>query len=225
MGAYRKRLTGSDRKARIEAARRPGACGKARPSRCCPNRRSATRSPRTISPWRLPASRTISSSHAGWMEEGQLLRDAASCRHPRRHRAWPLRHAVPGALRLAAAQGLAGGRVPPGRRAPAMPSPNPACTRPADLATDEFGAVGVRRAASEVPHHEGTPLSVRHDAARRRADQRRRLFARGQDRQFAGMLDRARHRLCRGRLSRRQPDRHCLLRGEADERPSSPPSA
>ena len=36
--------------------------------------------------------------HAGWLEEGQLLRDAHKlARHPRRHRPRPLRHAVPGA--------------------------------------------------------------------------------------------------------------------------------
>ena len=33
----------------------------------------------------------------------------------------------------------------------------------------------------------------------------------------ARMLDELGHRLCRGRLSRRQPDRHGLLRAEADE--------
>ena len=55
--------------------------------------------------------------HAGWLEEGQLIRDACKLAgHSRRHRARPLRHAVPGALRLGAAQGLAGGGVPPDRR-------------------------------------------------------------------------------------------------------------
>src|SRR3977135_1302601 len=50
-----------------------------------------------------------------------------------------------------------------------------------------------------------TSLSVRSHAARRRADERRRLHARRQagDRQDAG---RARHRLCRRRLSWRQSD-------------------
>ena len=70
---------------------------------------------------------------------------------------------------------------------------------------------GVR---APVDMTKATPLPLRHHPARRPADAGHRLFRRGQDRdrQAAG---RVRHRLCRGRLSRRQPDRHRLLRREA----------
>ena len=54
----------------------PGASGKARRSRCCPIPRPAASSARTISPSPSPASRTTIFVHAGWLEEGQLLRDA-----------------------------------------------------------------------------------------------------------------------------------------------------
>ena len=62
----------------------------------------------------------------------------------------------------------------------------------------------------EARHEPRTPLSVRHHAARRRADQRRRFHPARQatDRADAG---RTRHRLCRGRLSRRQSHRHRIL--------------
>ena len=69
------------------------------------------------------------------------------------------------------------------------------------------------------------PLSLRHHAARRRADERRRFHARRQ----AGdcrHARRARHRLCRGRLSRRQSDRHRTVRERtANSTPPSRPSA
>ena len=72
-------------------------------------------------------------------------------------------------------------------------------------------------AAPGVRHEPRTPLSVRHHAARRRADQRRRFHAARQatDRRHAR---RTRHRLCRGRLSRRQSDRHRILCREAKAR-------
>ena len=54
--------------------------------------------------------------HAGWLEEGQLLRDAApAARHPRRHRPGPLRHRHACRHRLGPAPRLARGRVPAGR--------------------------------------------------------------------------------------------------------------
>ena len=61
-----------------------------------------------------------------------------------------------------------------------------------------------------------TPLSFRHHAARRRADDRRRFLARRQA-QHRRDARPARRRLCRGRLSRRQPARHRVLQDEADE--------
>ena len=75
MAAYRKRLTGDDRKAQIEAAR-PGACGKARRSRCCPSPRPATSSARTSSRIAFARIENHYFVHAGWLEEGQLIRDA-----------------------------------------------------------------------------------------------------------------------------------------------------
>ena len=60
--------------------------------------------------------------HAGWLEEGQLIRDAAQAEaHSRRHRPGPLRHGVPGGDRLGPAPRLAGGGVPSrGRRRPRL---------------------------------------------------------------------------------------------------------
>ncbi len=85
---------------------------------------------------------------------------------------------------------------------------------------------GRRRIAGRSAHEPRTPLSVRHHAARRRADQRRRFHA---ARQAADRRDarRTRHRLCRGRLSRRQSDRHRILcrEAEARSRHASPRSA
>ena len=57
-------------------------------------------------------------------------------------------------------------------------------------------------------------LPLRHHAARRRADAGRRFLGRRQDRHRAGARP-ARHRLHRGRLARRQPDRRRLLRRSA----------
>ncbi len=66
MAAYRKRLVDPDRAVQLAAAA-PGACGKARRSRCCPTPRPAAPSARTTSPSPSPASRTtISSMPAGW---------------------------------------------------------------------------------------------------------------------------------------------------------------
>ena len=62
-----------------------------------------------------------------------------------------------------------------------------------------------------------TPLSLRHDAERRRADPGRRLLARGQGADRAAAR-RARHRLYRGGVSRRQSDRHQAVRRAAETR-------
>jgi hypothetical protein len=69
---------------------------------------------------------------------------------------------------------------------------------------------------SRCLHDQIPPPPLRHHAARRPADAGHRLLGRGQDR-HRGHAGRVRHRLCRGRLSGRQPDRHCLLRREAHQ--------
>ena len=60
-----------------------------------------------------------------------------------------------------------------------------------------------------------TPLPVRHDDARRRADDRRRFLARRQA-PYRRDARPARRRLCRGRLSGRESARHRILQAEAD---------
>ncbi len=60
-------------------------------------------------------------------------------------------------------------------------------------------------------HDPRTHLALRHDAPRRRADPWRRLLGRGQMADRAAAR-RARHRLYRGRLSRREPDRYAAVR-------------
>ena len=90
-------------------------------------------------------------------------------------------------------------------------SPTPRCRRRWPIAP--------RR---ERRHEPRTPLSVRHHAARRRADQRRRFHAARQADHRADAR-RTRHRLCRGRLSRRQSDRHRILCQQAEARTRASP--
>ena len=116
MAAYRKRLTGSDRKAQTEAAR-AWSLWEGETITLLPEPETSGKFGEDDFAIAFARIENHYFVHAGWLEEGQLIRDAGRLQgHSRRHRARPLRHAVPGALRLGAAQGLAGGRVPPDRR-------------------------------------------------------------------------------------------------------------
>ena len=131
MAAYRKRLTGTDRAKQIEAARAwsiwegetitllpdPETIGQVRRGRV----RARLR------PHREPLLRPRRLAGGGAV----AARRPQAQGHSRRHRAWPLRHAVPGEIRLGAAQGLAGRRLPPdrGRRPCLLRTRHP---RPAD---------------------------------------------------------------------------------------------
>ena len=56
--------------------RAPGASGKARRSRCCPTPNTAARSAKTSSRIAFARIENHFFVHAGWLEEGQLIRDA-----------------------------------------------------------------------------------------------------------------------------------------------------
>ena len=137
MAAYRKRLVGSDRKAQVEAAR-AWSLWEGETITLLPDPETSGKfgeddyavafariENHYLRPCRLAGGGAVDP------------RRPQAPRHPRRHRARPLRHAVPGALRLGAAQGLAGGGVPPdrGRGACLLGAGH---SRPAIRATDRF---------------------------------------------------------------------------------------
>ena len=116
MAAYRKRLTGDDRKAQVEAAR-AWSLWEGETITLLPEPETSGKFGEDDFALAFARIENHYFVHAGWLEEGQLIRDAGKLTgHSRRHRARPLRHAVPGAICLGAAQGLAGGGVPPDRR-------------------------------------------------------------------------------------------------------------
>ena len=116
MAAYRKRLTGNDRQAQIEAAR-AWSLWEGETITLLPEPETSGKFGEDDFAIAFARIENHYFVHAGWLEEGQLIRDAAQAEgHSRRHRPRPLRHAVPGAIRLGAAQGLAGSRVPSDRR-------------------------------------------------------------------------------------------------------------
>ena len=116
MAAYRKRLTGSDRKAQVECAR-AWSLWEGETITLLPDPETSGKFGEDDFAIAFARIENHYFVHAGWLEEGQLIRDAGRLKgHSRRHRAWPLRHAVPGALCLGAAQGLARGGLPSDRR-------------------------------------------------------------------------------------------------------------
>jgi len=74
IAAYRKVLTGDDVASRSKPPA-PGACGKAKPSRCCPTRATAPSTPTTTSPWPSRGWRTTTSrTNAGWKKGSCCVR-------------------------------------------------------------------------------------------------------------------------------------------------------
>jgi proline iminopeptidase len=114
MGAYRKRLTGDDRKAKVEAAL-AWSLWEGETITLLPDPDDATSSARTTSPWPFARIENHYFVHAGWLEEGQLLRDA------HRLRAFPVSSCMGATtcrarqICLGTAQGLARGGIPPDR--------------------------------------------------------------------------------------------------------------
>jgi pimeloyl-ACP methyl ester carboxylesterase len=115
MLAYHRRLTHADKAVRARGRQGLEHLGR-RDDHAAAGASTAASSRRPNSPTPLRASRTISSSMpAGWMKDSCCAMPASS-RIFRGDRARPLRHALPGALCLGAAQGLAEGGVSPDRR-------------------------------------------------------------------------------------------------------------
>ena len=116
MAAYRKRLVGSDRKAQVEAAR-AWSLWEGETITLLPEPETSSKFGEDdfadrLCPHREPLFRACRLGGGGAADP----RCPQAAWHSGRHRARPLRHAVPGALRLGAAQGLAASRVPPDRR-------------------------------------------------------------------------------------------------------------
>ena len=218
MAAYRKRLTGSDRKAQIEAAL-AWSLWEGETITLLPEPETSGKFGEDDFAIAFARIENHYFVHAGWLEDGQLIRDAGRLKdipgvivHGRYDMPCPARYAW--ALHKAWPRG----RVPSDRRAPAMPF-RAGHSRPADPGDGQVcWKIVMTISAPDCParfsNDPRTPLPLRHDAARRPADAGHRLLRRGQDRHRQAAR-RFRHRLCRGRLSRRQPDRHRLLRGEA----------
>ena len=100
-----------------EPAPAPGACGKARPSRCCPIRLAAPSFGDDDFALAFARIENHYFVHGGWLEEGQLIRDADKLAgipgvivQGRYDMACPAKH------RLGAPPRLAGGGIPPDRR-------------------------------------------------------------------------------------------------------------
>jgi pimeloyl-ACP methyl ester carboxylesterase len=107
MAAYRKLLTGDDRDKQVEAAR-AWSVWEGETITLLPDPTSAPNMPTDISRWHSRASKTTTSRTVAGLTTGNCCATRKAGRHSRRDRAWPLRHAVSGALRLRAASGLAG---------------------------------------------------------------------------------------------------------------------
>ena len=164
MGAYRKLLTGSDRRAQIEAAK-AWSLWEGETITLLPEPETSDKFGEDDFAVAFARIENHFFVHAGWLEEGQLLRDAHKLGgipgvivHGRYdmpcpakyawhlHKAWPASEffLVEGAGHAFSEPGILDRLI---------------------YATDKFGAVGGPKGVSKVPRHESSSLPLRHHTA------------------------------------------------------------